>query len=268
MLTAMGANRTYTGKSGVQLAVTAVRGFRRLHSGIDPAAVPRRFEVEQSNTSVLIDNKLIFKFYRRVSPGINPDYEIGRFLTEHTEFKNVPPVSGAIELITGRRSESSTVGFLQQFVEAQGDAWEYTLNSLHNFREHADAIHEDEWSDAPATDLVSLAYESPPRDGADLIGPYLEQARLLGERTAQLHEALATGTAPAFAAEPFTMLYQRSLYQDMRNSLRTGFRSLRSATGKLTDETRDDVETLIGREQAFHEQIEGLDPGAADQDPW
>ena len=79
-----------------------------------------------------------------------------------------------------------------------------------------------------ANDLAANAFcrpvetnEIPPLAG-ELIGPYLENVKLLGQRTAELHVALASDSNdPDFAPEPFSVLYQRSLYQSMRNHSRT-----------------------------------------------
>ena len=51
----------------------------------------------------------------------------------------------------------------------------------------------------------------------ELMGSYLSSALLLGQRTGELHKALASDAKdPAFAPEPFTALYRRSLYQSLR----------------------------------------------------
>ena len=52
---------------------------------------------EQSNSSILFDNKFFLKLYRKIEDGLNPDVEINRFLTERTNFPNVPAFVGAIE---------------------------------------------------------------------------------------------------------------------------------------------------------------------------
>ena len=59
--------------------------------------------VEQSNTSIVYGDRLILKLFRRLQPGINPDYEIGRQLTERAGFTRVPPVAGAFEYTAARR---------------------------------------------------------------------------------------------------------------------------------------------------------------------
>jgi hypothetical protein len=57
---------------------------------------------EQSNTSVTFDERFILKLFRRVTPGVNPDFEIGRLLTEHAKLPHAPKVAGELEY----RSES------------------------------------------------------------------------------------------------------------------------------------------------------------------
>ncbi len=63
----------------------------------DQAVISANSEVvggEQSNSSVLFDNKFFLKLYRKIEDGLNPDVEINRFLTEHTDFPNVPAFVG------------------------------------------------------------------------------------------------------------------------------------------------------------------------------
>jgi maltose alpha-D-glucosyltransferase / alpha-amylase len=69
----------------------------------------------------------------------------------------------------------------------------------------------------------------PPPEVFETVGAYVENARLLGQRTAEMHLALASdGDDPDFAPEPLTTLYQRSLYQSMRSQAARTFRLLRS----------------------------------------
>src|SRR4029450_9893302 len=52
---------------------------------------------EQSNSSMLFDNKFFLKLYRKLEDGVNPDVEITRFLTERANFPHVPAFAGALE---------------------------------------------------------------------------------------------------------------------------------------------------------------------------
>jgi maltose alpha-D-glucosyltransferase/alpha-amylase len=76
----------------------------------------------------------------------------------------------------------------------------------------------------PATASALLRLTATEREEADpvdeLIGPYLDAAQLLGRRTGELHRALSQERRdPAFAPEPYSSHYQRSIYQSMRNLL-------------------------------------------------
>ncbi|PYX46050.1 MAG: maltose alpha-D-glucosyltransferase, partial [Acidobacteria bacterium] len=58
----------------------------------------RRASAEQSNTSILFGDRFILKLFRRQEPGVNPDAEIGQYLTEKTNFAQIPPFAGSIEV--------------------------------------------------------------------------------------------------------------------------------------------------------------------------
>ena len=95
-----------------------------------------RGKAEQSNTAVMFDHRLILKVFRRVEPGINPDFEIGRFLGERTQFDRVPKVAGALEYHR-RRAEPTSLAILQELVPNQGNGWEHALHELRGYYERA-----------------------------------------------------------------------------------------------------------------------------------
>ncbi|OGS28188.1 MAG: maltose alpha-D-glucosyltransferase [Elusimicrobia bacterium RIFOXYB2_FULL_48_7] len=173
---------------------------------------------QSSNTSILYGNELFFKLYRRVEEGVNPEIEIGRFLTEKTDFKNAPPYAGMIEY-TKRNSRPTAVGILQGAVNNPVDAWQYTLDSLARYFERVLAkLPEVKKPPAvPESFLDAACREIPPLMQETIGVDYIEMIKLLGTRTAQLHLALASDIEnPDFAPEPFTLLYQRSRYQSMQ----------------------------------------------------
>ncbi len=133
-----------------------------------------------SNSVALLGTKLFLKAYRRVREGINPELEIGRFLTDAVKFPHCVPVAGHVEYID-KEGKVSTLALLQAQVANQGDAWTFGVDALARHLEAA----------APAV-------EAPPSpDGL------LELVRTLGLRTAQMHVALASRTGDdAFDPEP------------------------------------------------------------------
>jgi predicted trehalose synthase len=93
---------------------------------LDQGGPPRPMAAEQSNSSVVFGDELVLKVYRRLEPGINPDLELTRFLTEH-DFAHVPALEGWYE-VEGRALDA-TLGMLQQFIEGR-DGWELALDEI------------------------------------------------------------------------------------------------------------------------------------------
>ena len=93
----------------------------------------RAVDTEQSNTTVLVDNDYVVKLFRRLEPDVNPEIEVGRFLTDTVAFANTPPLLGTVELVEGEGR--SAVCVVHRFVENQGDAWSVTNAYLDRFVE-------------------------------------------------------------------------------------------------------------------------------------
>jgi maltose alpha-D-glucosyltransferase/alpha-amylase len=84
--------------------------------------------VEQSNTSIIYNNTLVLKIFRRIYISTNPDYEISRFLTERMNFKNSPAYMGSISVVL--TEGNITLGLMQELVPNQGDAWQFMLGEV------------------------------------------------------------------------------------------------------------------------------------------
>ncbi|MDH3252950.1 MAG: putative maltokinase, partial [Ignavibacteria bacterium] len=220
----------------------------------------RVLKAEQSNTSILYGNEFFFKLYRRLDEGINPDLEMGRFLTEQAGFRNTPAYAGAIEY---RRTgaEPMVLGVLQQLVPNEGDAWAFSLTSTGRYFESVLARRNEIGQvPVPPTSLVQLAAEETPAIMQELIGGvYLEMIRLLGCRTAEMHLALASAPDdPRFAPEAFSLHYQRSLYHSMRTLTKRVFELLKKNLKSLPDEVRSDVQKIIGLEKEIITRFSNL----------
>jgi maltokinase len=119
---AMRAGVTLHGADGV-LEFRRVEGFAGLGRELVTA---RPIGTEQSNSSIVFDEELILKAFRRLEPGINPELELLRFLTEHG-FENIAALGGWYAY-SGKQMDA-TLGVLQQFVEGE-DGWELALGEL------------------------------------------------------------------------------------------------------------------------------------------
>jgi maltose alpha-D-glucosyltransferase/alpha-amylase len=176
--------------------------FAAERDGLDPDWRVGRTSAEQSNTSILFGDRLILKLFRRLQPGMNPDYEIGRYLTETVNFDRVPSVAGALHY--ERSGEPpTTIGMIQKLVESQADGWEHATDDLSRFYDQV-AGREPPRLPPPAS-FSDLAEAEAPKPVQDVMSGYLRVAETLGRRTADLHLALAKDASnPAFAPEPFT----------------------------------------------------------------
>jgi len=195
---------------------------------------------EQSNSSMLFADKFFLKLYRKLEDGVNPDVEVTRFLTERAQFENVPAFGGAIEYRRAK-TQPTVVCLLQNAITSEADAWTMTLDHVGRFYERVlarKAALQNET--APVGALVE-----------ELIGGiYPEKAKLLAQRTGELHLALASAKDdPLFAPEPFNAMAQRSVYQSMRALLRRNFDSLKKKLPDVPDHLRDEAKDVLSTEK-------------------
>jgi trehalose synthase-fused probable maltokinase len=257
LLDAIGKRRVLKGLAGELVALPG-RGYRKMR-GKEPLE-PVPLGAEQSNSSLLFGNRLILKIFRRVDTGVNPDIEIGRFLTEEAGFPNVAAVAGTIEYRPGKGAEMS-LAILQDCVENEGDAWRFTLGAVDRYFEEVVTRPETERRPPALHDgsLVSLARSDTPSEVQQTMGTYLSAAWLLGKRTAEMHLALASSVDdPAFAPEAFTPFYQRSLYQSMRNLTERSVGLLKRRLDALPEDVRGEARALASRQAEILRRFRGI----------
>jgi maltose alpha-D-glucosyltransferase/alpha-amylase len=154
-------------------------------------------------------------------------------------------VVGAIQY-RRKKGEILSLAILQSFVPNGGDAWRYTLDALSHYFEHALAHPDVQTPAVESKPLLGLLADDIPMLARELIGSYLESARLLGQRTAELHMALASvQDDPDFAPEPFSTLYQRSIYQSVQSQTGQVFQLLRSRLKKLPEAVRPEAQKVL-----------------------
>jgi trehalose synthase len=162
-------------KATDRLAEAAPAAFQNVHA----------VDTEQSNTTVIVEGGYVVKLFRRLEPGLNPEIEIGRFLTELVPFDAVPPLLGTIEL--AHDGTRSAVAVVHGFVQNQGDAWTVTGAYLDRFVEEQRLL------------TAEAAEES------DEQSAYLLRVQQAARRVAELQLALASRSDIAeFAPEPVT----------------------------------------------------------------
>jgi maltose alpha-D-glucosyltransferase/alpha-amylase len=233
--------------------------------GPDDTLAIRRSSAEQSNSSVLFGESFILKLYRHLEHGVNPDCEIGRYLSERVGFTGVPKYGGMIEY-REPGSPAITLAMLQQLVEHQGNGWECALEELSRYYEHCSAKGVPEQTPATeATNVLDLSETALAREECDDIGIYYDAALALGRRTAEMHLALASPTTdPDFAPERASREDVGKLVHELRDHSAAVFRLLKENLAKLPDELLEPASFLLslrGRVWTRLGEIENLDPG-------
>ena len=187
---------------------------------LDPATLDedrvRPLGAEQSNTSLLTGTGHVFKLFRRLEAGENPEVEIGRFLATRTSFRAAPALRGSVTWLPSGRPPG-TVGALQDLVKNQGDGWQWSLERLHEVLSHAAAPE-----------------------------PLVNEILTLGAVTAELHSALASSPdAPGFAPEPAGSADARGWTSDLRTRADRVFEMLAGGLDGMQGETRTACESLL-----------------------
>jgi maltose alpha-D-glucosyltransferase / alpha-amylase len=177
MVSAMASRREIPMAQG-KLQFRPTAAFAEI-AGPDYASLPvERPRGSSSNTVVNMRERLMLKGYRRVRVGLNPELEMGLYLTEVAHFANCAPLAGVLEYI-GNDGQTRLLAMLQAFIANQGDGWSYSLEYVRR--------HLEQYRTTPAGDaLPQNVHEA-----------YLALIRVLAQRTAELHRALAAPTNDA-----------------------------------------------------------------------
>lgn len=220
---------------------------------------PKVLSGEQSNTSIIYDNKYFLKIFRKVDIAINPDLEITRFLTEHASFRNIPALMGSVEWKFDR--DSIVIAMMQEMIESSGDAWSNMLDRLNDFNETILVSNMSHISAEKAGSLIDpLPYEAIPDEVKHLIdATTADQAALLGVRTGEMHLALASNPEhPDFKPEPYSLHYQRSLYAGLQSLVRITFLNQSRNLQKLDEEVRKEALEVLSLKNEMLDVLRGI----------
>lgn len=197
----------------------------------------RRLGAEQSNTSILIAKKMVLKAYRKLERGIQPELEMGRYLTDVADYHNTPPLLGSIEQFDAEEQPTALV-VMQGFIPNQGDGWAFTLGHL------------------------KRVFSSTPQGGVDehSNGSYAALAQRLGIRVAELHRAFAIESGdPAFQPEPITSMDVNGWKLQIQSEAETTFGLLANAESMLPPEQHARVQALLDQQERILNLISGFE---------
>ena len=206
----------------------------------------RAVETEQSNSTALVDEDYVVKIYRKLESGINPEIEMGRFLTDIVGFANTPALLGSVELVDG--DKRSAIGIVHSFVANQGDAWIVTASYLDRF----------------VDEQRLLAATEHPGESEEQV-PYLRYMSQAGRRTGEMHVALAGNSElPEFAPEPTRPEDVQRWIDDILLRAERVADTLRQRRDSLKEADRPLVDRLLALQESLPDRLNAMLPRGID----
>ncbi|WP_420451912.1 maltose alpha-D-glucosyltransferase [Ilumatobacter sp.] len=205
--------------------------------------------VEQSNSSAIVDlgdRRLIAKLIRRVEAGVNPDVALPLHLSR-IGFEEAPALAATLDAkIPGERAPA-TVLVVHEAIPHESDLWVRMLDDLSLAIDRDVLFHDPADSRGSGSSSAASSMTSSIAD-------------LLGQRTAELHRALASGDGDDMVPEPFTLQWQRSIVQTVRNSVRATQRELKRhrRSNELSAADAALVETVVERGDELISRFDAL----------
>jgi maltose alpha-D-glucosyltransferase / alpha-amylase len=219
---------------------------------------PRLMSAEQTNSSIVFGDRFMLKIFRSIEEGPSLEYEIGQFLSSREPpYAGTPRLAGAIEY-AAKGGEATTLGTLFEFVPNQGDAWQLTLDALDRYFDGVlSAEDRPETPPVEAGSIVQRARQAPSDVVIDRVGAYLDRARLLGLRTAELHLVLAgEDSDPLFRPEAYDIMHQQSIYGSVSAYMARTFDLLRGRRKSLPPDIQALAEQILAREGEIDRWLE------------
>jgi maltose alpha-D-glucosyltransferase/alpha-amylase len=209
---------------------------------IKPPVHIRAVETEQSNSTALVDNDYVVKIYRKLETGINPEIEIGRFLTEVAGFANTPALLGSVELVEG--NTKSAIAIVHTFVANQGDAWTVTSAYLDRYVE----------------EQRLLAASEGPGESEEQV-PYLRYMSQTGRRVAEMHLALAgSDEFDDFKPEPTRPADVQHWIEDAVARAERVFDVLKQRRDTMKEADRLLIDQVLAQRASLHDRLSALLP--------
>lgn len=194
--------------------------------------------IDTSNTAIIYGDKYFFKLFRKLDPGLNPDLELVRYLSEKTDFANCPPYGGSLGVGEMTDANYLNLGMLSGKVDNRGDAWEYFQELTARYFAGDDPVDEET----------------------------LQRTSLLGQRTAEMHHALAQGTGDMLKPQPLTADYRAEITTAAKKLLDRQVAELRTKAPNLNPEMRAIAQRVLDLEPTLNERLTTLSDREMDLD--
>lgn len=216
-------------------------------TSFQPESMPftsRVLTTEQSNTALIFNEQYFFKLFRKVAYGVNPDFEMIRFLSEETEFENLPVYKGSMDLTDA--NGNILLGMMQDLCINQGDAWKLMQIEVESYYKK---IEEVDWNNTKIGEKKQ--FEKVPETLNQLIGiPLFDKISLLAKRTAQMHKALASNKhLKDFKPQFFDHELRSEFYTSVEALIDEKLKLLQNNLHQLSEEVKPAAQILIHKKE-------------------
>lgn len=218
--------------------------------------------IDSSNTAIIYNDRFFFKLFRKLDPGLNPDIELTRYLSEQANFQYCPTYGGSFSIAATAETDIINLGLMIGLIENQGDAWAYFQQLVEKFYDNI--ISKDLANSPPPRYEVVTNY----KDLSNTIKSVLDKetydsARLLGQRTAEMHLALhdARQQEDALQPEVFTDSYREEIFQAAQRLLERQFSELRYKLGKLPPAVKAIADSVLLLRQLIEKKLSTIRKG-------
>jgi maltose alpha-D-glucosyltransferase/alpha-amylase len=192
------------------------------------------------SSTLQVDSDYIVKLFRKLESGMNPEIEIGQFLTEVAGFPNTPTMLGSAELIEG--DQRNAIAIVHAQIGNQGDAWTVTAAYL-------DRVLEEQ----------RLLASGGPRRESEEQTVYLRHLSQVGRRAAELHLALASASGmPDFTPEPIQPADVARWTTAVVQSTARVFHTLRQRRNSFGEADRTMIDEFLAQQDTLHSRLHGL----------
>ncbi|RZI42520.1 maltose alpha-D-glucosyltransferase [Herbaspirillum sp. HC18] len=225
-----------------EIRFAATEALQTLEIGDQPAI--RRLTAEQSNTSLVLEDRVVMKLIRRLLPGVHPEAEMGRYLTE-LGFANAPRMVGEVTRVA-QDGTPRTLIILHEYLHNQGDAWQWVLDTMARWIQLA-AVPEPAAASETATELANPQEE------------LVQVAVTLGRRLGEMHAMLAMPTDnPNFAPEAASVDDAEQWAASAKRQLEAAFTVLRGKSEWSNEAEGHRVARLIQQQDRLMEKLDAL----------
>jgi maltose alpha-D-glucosyltransferase/alpha-amylase len=233
--------------NGCKIEYLPTPQLKALCKGTDLIDHSKLIDSEESHSVILYGNSIVLKIFRHIHYSSIRDVEISRFLSETIKFPNVPEYYGNIEFFRPK-SFPATLGICQEYAGAAGTAKDYLADGYRGYYEKMTSVGpKDRLPKLKGSLSNPASFYDLTLEGQKLLGgAYLEHVLLLGQRTAEMHKALASAQDNKdFKYEEFSLHYQKSLYSGLKTLIRTTSKLLNAKHKKLSDENKKEVKEFF-----------------------